>query len=118
MLSIQEFNRITFYLKIMNYIYLNPESKESSENNLINKFGKQNWKLFQQFAIGGSNALVHEIKGPKDEIGFKLTQEGVREFHRLSQQRNNMIIQILMVLVAFFSGITTLISVLKQMSLI
>jgi len=89
----------------MNYIYLNPESKETAENKLIEKFGKKNWKLFQQFAEGGATPYAHSLGG-----FFKLTQEGVREYHNLSQRRNSMIIQILMVLVALFSGIATIIT--------
>jgi len=107
MMSLIEFFRMTDILKVMNYVYLHPESKESQEKNVRKKF-KREWEAFSQFTLGGSDPLVHPVVGPENYNGLKLTQKGVREFHALSHRRNQLIISTGMIIVSTMSVIVTI----------
>jgi hypothetical protein len=59
MISLIEFFRMADLLKVMNYIYLHPESKESQNKVMKEKF-KNEWKAFTQFALGGINPSANK----------------------------------------------------------
>ena len=87
----------------MKFALLNPEKYE--EEYVIKKFGEKNYELFSQFCIGGppNIQLAHYI-GPGK---LKLTQIGVREYHKLQseyfQKRFNLLMLIATIILALSS---------------
>ncbi|NOQ55767.1 MAG: hypothetical protein GQ477_03085 [Nanohaloarchaea archaeon] len=90
-------------LKMMEFALFNPEKYD--EAHIKKKFKEKNYNLFSLFCLGGppEMQLAHYI-GP-DKL--KLTQKGVREYHRLeskqSQRRFNSLMLIATSILAFIA---------------
>ena len=95
-------------LKIMKYALLNPEKYD--EDYIKKKFKEKAYLHFSQFCLGGPSdkALAHYIGTGK----LKLTQNGVREYHRLQaeydQRKFNLLVMIATIVIALSSLIPLL----------
>ena len=96
-----------FLLKNMEYVFLHPEDEKNTEGYMRKKFGKH-YLIFSEFCLGGGIPYAHYIGQGR----LKLTQEGVREYHRLKrdfdQRIFNLIVTIATVIVAIFSTLNFL----------
>lgn len=70
-------------IEIMDYIYLNDEKLK--DENILNKFGKENFIDFQRYCCG-NGIQEFAIKYGKDDI-YKLTQYGIIELKELKQEQ-------------------------------
>ena len=96
-------------LKIMEFVLLNPE--QYNEVYIKKKFKEKDYNLFSQFCIGGPTdmQLAHYI-GP-DKL--KLTQNGVREYHRLESEQAQRWFNKMMFIVTFILAFTAVLNFLK-----
>ncbi|MFH1685522.1 MAG: hypothetical protein ABH983_04395 [Candidatus Micrarchaeota archaeon] len=66
-------------LEIMRYMLLNPEKYPVAHYE--EKFTKEGWRIFSQFAMGSTEPYAHEL----EKQNLKLTALGVREFYRMKK---------------------------------
>ena len=79
-------------LKILKFALLNPEKYD--ENYIRKKFRKKDYEIFSQFCLGGKeDETLAKYIGP-DKL--KLTQKGVREYHKLQSEQSQKIFNLLM----------------------
>jgi len=101
---------ISKILKIMEFVLLNPEKYD--EAYVKNKFGEKKYNLFSEFCVGGSQdmSLAHYI-GP-DKL--KLTQRGVREYHKMVSEQTQKRFNLLMLIATSILAISAVLSLLKS----
>jgi hypothetical protein len=73
---------ISKIIKIMEFAFLNPEKYE--EEFVRKKFGEKAYNQFSQFCMGGTEPLARYMVDEK----LKLTQKGVREYHKLKSEKS------------------------------
>ena len=65
-------------LKMAKQIYLNPESEKSTEDYLVNKFGKRNFELFTQLFV------PNFAKAHAPNQRYKLLPEGIKLYIKMN----------------------------------
>lgn len=91
-------------LRVMKYLYENPEGVEESK--LKEKFSY--YDDFSRFCMGGE-AYAQQFAGDK----IRLTQLGVREYHRILAERKQQLFNFLMIVVTLLMAIFTGFSLLS-----
>jgi len=86
-------------IEIMDFVENYDEQK--SENDLIDEFGRKDFRLFSRYCLGG-----HEPYAIDNQSKFKLTQIGVRRLHELKkiqeeEKRNNYVVAATIVIAIF-----------------
>lgn len=95
-------------IEVVEFINENYEKPEASEEKLKKRFGDSIYKQFSEYCLGGAIPYACNIGGKY----IKLTQEGVRELHRLKERQIQLSInknQMLFNVLLFFTSITSLI---------
>jgi len=91
----------------MKEIYYHPE--EYTKEDLENKFGKERFLLFSQLCLGGKEPYASTLHNGT----IKLTQEGVREYHRIKMEIYQLIFTFL---VTLFIGIQVILLLIQYIN--
>ena len=91
-------------LRIMKFALLHPE--QYTEDYVRKKFGEKDYDLFSQFCIP---ELAHYIDVIDQKL--KLTQDGVREYHRLQSESLQKRFTILMIIITATLAIASIFNI-------
>ena len=96
-------------LKIMKFALLHPE--QYNEEHIKKVFGEKDYLLFSQFCLGGTYPLAQYIGDGK----IKLTQEGVREYHKLQAEHLQWRFNLIMIIATTVLAIASSINIIVKM---
>ena len=96
-------------LKIMRFAFFHPEQYD--EEHIKKVFSEKDYLGFSQFCLGGTVPLAHYIGGEK----LKLTQEGVREYHRLESDILQKKFNLLMIIVTIVLAIASIVNIILML---
>ena len=95
-------------LKVMEFAFFNPE--QYKEDYVRSKFGDKKYNKFSQFCLGGTTTYAHFIGDGK----LKLTQEGVREYHKLKNYELQTAFNFWLVIFTAIMAVATLLGVILR----
>lgn len=88
----------------MKFVYEYPEQFNAPF--ITDKFN--NYDKFSQFCLGGKNPLAHYLDGK-----LKLTQEGVRELHRIKSERLQRTFNVILLIATICIAVSSVIQIMR-----